>query len=180
MLPRWSRGQWVLRWVIVLGLVLALLATGPAGTYPGPRWVAVVTAAALGAATLPASGAPLAGIGLVLAWWGGGPTDPLHPMVLVAGALLVAVHLAAMLAASGPAAFTPSRGLVRTWVRRGVVIWLPVPVLYAVARGLAGRPEPPAVWAIGAAAALVAVAAASWVAGRPLAPASARRDAAPW
>ena len=168
LLPRWSRAQWVLRMIVLLGPLVAFWSTAAEGTVGGLGWSVLVVAAAVAAALLPASAAPLVAIGVVMAWWGGGPADPLHPAVLVAGAALLATHVAAMLAASGPSGLTPSRALVERWVRRAVLAYLPLPLVYAVARGVAGAPEPPYVWTAGLVAALGTILAGQWAFGRTL------------
>ena len=168
--PGWSAAQWVLRVLVVVGTVGAVLATGPAGDWPPSVLLAVVSALAVGAALAPDSLAAAVAFALVLAWWAVGPADSLHPMVLPAAALLVTAHLAAMLAASGPGGFTPEPALVRLWLVRGVLVYLPVPMLYAVARGLRSAPEPPYVWVLGLGAALLALVAAGLVFTRAAGP----------
>ena len=151
--PDWSAAQWTMRALVAAGTIGAALATGPAGDWPPPVLMGVIASLAVGAALAPDSLAAAVAFALVLVWWAIGPADSLHPMVLPAAALLVIAHLAAMLAASGPGGFTPERPLVRRWLWRGVLVYLPVPVLYAVARGLRAAPEPPYVWVVGLAAA---------------------------
>lgn len=168
LLPRWSRAQWLLRSVVLAGPLLAFAGTAVEGTVAGIGWTVLVLVAAVVAALLPSSAAPMLAIGLVIGWWGGGPADPLHPAVLPVGAALVATHVAAMLAASGPPGLTPSRALVRLWLRRGLLVCLPLPLVYAVARGVAGAPEPPYVWTAGLVAALGTVLVGEWAFGRTL------------
>ncbi|MFN8193648.1 MAG: hypothetical protein U0R80_05100 [Nocardioidaceae bacterium] len=156
-MPDWSRAQWVLRVLVALCPLGATLATGPAGSWPSPVLLVPVGVLAVGAAVAPESLAAAVACCLVLASWALAPVDPLHPMVLVASALLLVTHLAAMLAAAGPGGVTPEAALVRLWVLRGVLVWAPAPVLFAVARGLRGAPEPPYVWVGGLAAVVVAL-----------------------
>jgi hypothetical protein len=152
-----------MRTLVAVGTIGAALVTGPAGDWPPPVLLVVIAVLGLGAALAPDSLAAAAAFALVLAWWAIGPADSLHPMVLVAAALMLTAHVAAMLAASGPGGITPERSLVRLWVWRGVLVYLPVPVLYAVARGLRSAPEPPYVWVAGLAAACLALLTASLV-----------------
>lgn len=155
-LPRWSRAQWLLRAAVWAGLAVALFSTGLAGRAPTPLLAGTVLSLGLVFALAPRSGIGVGAMGLVLVWWATGPDDPLHPGLLVAGAGLVTAHLAAMLAADGPGRSTPQRRLVLMWVRRGFLVWAPLPVLYAVARGLRGAPATAYVWSA-ALAVLVAV-----------------------
>jgi hypothetical protein len=75
--------------------------------------------------------------------------------VVAALALLVA-HVAAVLAAYGPAAMPVDGPTVRLWVRRGALVGLVVPTAYAAARVLGGEPDQPGIWVLGVAVACVA------------------------
>lgn len=161
-MSRVERGAgWALRVVVAAGPPLALLATWPAGQAPRPLLVAVVVLLSLGFAVRPDSSAGTASFVIVLAWWGVGLRDGLHPAALVAAAALLASHLAALLVASGPARSVLDRDLVRVWLRRGAGLLLLAPVAFAAA--LAGRsaPAPPLLWVTG----LVAVTGAALIAG---------------
>ncbi|HEU5038797.1 MAG TPA: hypothetical protein VFT70_17455 [Nocardioides sp.] len=150
------RSQVVLRAVVLLGPVVALLMTGPAGHWP-PWWLVLPLTglAALGAV---APDSPVvAGAGLlVLVWWTVSLGNGVPVSVLVAAAALLAGHVAALLAAYGPREMALERATVLLWVRRGALVLLAVPGAWLVARVLRGQPEQPGIWVLAVAAACVA------------------------
>ncbi|MEP9364286.1 hypothetical protein ABLE68_15065 [Nocardioides sp. CN2-186] len=158
-----STSQIVLRALIIVGPVVAVLATGPAGHWP-PWWmVAAVLALASGFAALPESPVGVVTFLVVLAWWLLALDDGLHTSVLVVAAALVVTHIAAQLASYGPAAMPVDAALTRVWVQRGIVVLLAVPVVWGLARLLRGDPDQPGIWVIGVAATLAATVAAGIV-----------------
>ena len=150
------RSQLVLRALVLLGPVVALLATGPAGHWP-PWWLVVpLTVLAAMAAAAPDS-PMLAGAGLlVLVWWSVSLGDGVPASVLAAAAALVVAHLAALLASYGPREMPLDRATLLLWVRRGALVLLTVPGAWVAARALHGEPEQPGIWVLGVAAACVA------------------------
>jgi len=161
MMRQWTRGQWALRAVAALGPVLALLCTGPAGVWPRP-WL-VVLALPFGAhyAARPTSGFALAALGLPLVWWGLAFRDGLHAWAIASAALLVAAHVAGLVAAYGPDGLGVDPATARLWLRRGLLVLLASPVVFGGAVLLRGRPDAPGVWVAGLVAALVAMVVAS-------------------
>ena len=158
-----SRGQLVLRLLVLLGPVVAVLAAGPAGHWP-PWWLlAAVLASSAGFAALPESPVGAGTMLLVVVWWAAGLDDGLHPMVLVAAAALLVTHVAATLASYGPPEMPLDADLARLWSARAVLLAVPVPLLWAAARGLRGDPQQPGIWVLGVAATLAATVAASIV-----------------
>ena len=149
MIPRWSLGQWLLRVVIVLAPVGAMVASVPAGASLRVALLVILVVLALLFAWFPASLAGVLVLLLPVAWWATAVDDPLHPSVLLAAAALLACHVAALLAAYGPDRLPVDPVLVRLWVRRAVLVLLPVPVVWAVADVLAGERERPALWVVG-------------------------------
>jgi hypothetical protein len=99
-------------------------------------------------------------LGVVVAWWGLAFRGLEHPAVIGAAAALLATHLCLTVAGYGPPSLPVSRPLVLLWVRRGVLVFLPVPALYFLALALRDQPAPPWMWATG----MVAVAAAAVIA----------------
>lgn len=90
---------------------------------------------------------------LVAGWWTAhGVVDW---RVLVVGVLLVTAHVVATLMAYGPATLAVDRHLAVLWVRRAVLVLVPMPVTYVAVRGLDPGLAPPWVWM---AAAVVVVA----------------------
>lgn len=153
--------QLVLRGLVLLGSMVALLSTGPAGHWP-PWWViAPVLALAAGFAALPDSSLGAAVFLVVLVWWAISLPDDLQPEILLAATALVVAHVAALLASYGPGAMPLDVATVRLWVRRGALVLLTVPAVWALARLLRGEPEQPGIWVLGVVAALVATVAAT-------------------
>lgn len=148
--------QVVLRALVLLGPVVALLATAPAGHGP-PWWLVVVVAglSALAAAT-PDSPA-LAGVFLVVVvWWTMSLRDDVQAEVMVAAAALVVAHVAALLASYGPATMPVDGATLRLWSLRAGAVLLSVPAVWGVAELVRGEPEPTGIWLLGVAAALAA------------------------
>ena len=155
------RSQLLLRAVVLLGPVLALLMTGPAGHWP-PWWLVLTGVAMAGAAAAAPDSPMLAGVGLiVLVWWSVSLDDGVPGSVVLAAAALVAAHLAALLASYGPAAMPLDRHTLLLWARRGALVLLTVPAAWGLTRVLAGEPEQPGIWVLGVATACVATIAAT-------------------
>ena len=165
MIPRWSPGQWLLRVVIVLTPLGAVLAGIPAGATPGAVFVLVLVVLALLFALVPASQAGVPVLLMPVVWWAAAPDDQLHPMCMLAAAALVACHVAALIASYGPDRLPVDPALVRLWVRRWVLAFVPVPVVWAAADVLAGEQERPAAWVAGLAVAGVAAVVSTMVFG---------------
>lgn len=91
---------------------------------------------------------------LVGGWWAS--HDVLDWRVPVVAVLLLAAHLAAVLAAYGPATLAVDRRLARLWLVRGLLALVPVPVTWLALRGLDPAWAPPGTW-LAAGALLVAL-----------------------
>jgi hypothetical protein len=151
-----STSQLVLRALVLLGPVVAVLATGPAGSW-APWWVLLpIVALAVGYAALPESAAGVATYLVVLGWWTLSVEDGLGPMALVAVVALVVSHVAATLAAYGPGEMPVSRALVRRWVVRGALVLLVVPPTWLLARALRDGTDQQGIWVTGVTVALAA------------------------
>jgi hypothetical protein len=159
--PRWTPGQWALRATMVVGVLVALLTTGIVGTWP--RWwlVLLVTGLAIGWALIPEAPMGTVAMAVVLAWWGIGLRDGLHPAALAAAAGLLAAHLAGIVAAYGPDRMAVDAATVRLWVRRGLLVLPLAPVAWLVGTLVRNQPEPEGMWLAGLAAALASCLAAS-------------------
>jgi len=158
---RWSRGQWLLRGTIMAGPLIALLAIIPAGGTPA--WWLVLLVAGLAAvfAVYPDSEAGTGVLLLVVASWGLGLREGLHPAALIAAAGLLASHLAATVAAYGPSTAQLDPAALRKWAVRGLLV-LPAAVLaWVVAEAAQDQPEPTGLWAAGLAGLLVMIVAAN-------------------
>jgi len=155
------RSQLVLRAIVLLGPVVALLMTGPAGNWP-PWWL-VLPVLGLAAASAIEPDSPVgAAAGLVvLVWWAVALGDRVPASALVAAAGLLAGHVAGLLASYGPAAMPLDPATARLWVRRGALALLTVPGTWVVARLLRGEPDQPGIWILAVAAACLAAVAAT-------------------
>lgn len=162
MIRGWTRGQLVLRVLVLAGPLVALLAAGLQGDSPG-RGILVLTAVlGIGAALYPDSQISTVAMLVVLAFWGVVPTDTLHPSsVLAAGALLVA-HVAGVLASYGPDDLPLDPTVTVTWVRRAAAVFSAVPLTWLLADGLHSQPEPAGIWVAALLAAIGAVLLAGW------------------
>ena len=161
MTGRLTRGQAVLRVLVLLGPLVALLSTGLAGVSPAGWLVALVLVLSVAFAAMPDSPFGTAAMVVVLAWWGVAFRDGLHPQALLAAAGLVVAHVAAVLTTYGPGEMPLDRDLARLWVRRGALVFVTAPAVWAAATALRGQPEPAGIWVAGLAAAFVATLAAS-------------------
>jgi hypothetical protein len=159
--PGWWKTT-LLRAVVFLGPVVALLATGPAGNWPGGGLVALTLALAGGFAVMPESALGTVVFCVVVVWWGFGMEHVAVEAVGAAAALLAA-HLAALLLSYGPAQLPLDGRLLGLWVRRGLLVGLSVPAVWLLATAVDGQPEPPGIWvaALVAAVAVCAVGAAA-------------------
>lgn len=157
--------QLVLRALVLLGPLVALLATGPAGHWP-PWWVVVPVLGLAGAfAAMPDSPVGAAVFLLVLVWWTVSLRDDIQPEAMAAAAGLLVAHLAAQVASYGPPVLPIERATLRLWGLRAVVLLATIPATWAVARLLRGQPEPSGVWILGVTAAVAATVAATVAVG---------------
>ena len=157
MIRRWTPGQWVLRAVVVLGVVLALFATVPAGATPAVWLVLLVLVCAGVFAVFPDSAAGAGALFLVVAWWGVGLRDGLHPAALLAAAGLVTAHVAATVADLGPGTLPLDRAVVVRWTVRGLLVLLAAVLAWGVATLVRDQPAPAGLWLAGLLAALLAL-----------------------
>lgn len=150
------RSQVVLRALVLLGPVVALLLTGPAGHW-APWWI-VLPVLGMGAVAAVAPDSPVAaGAGLVVVvWWSVALDSGIPAWVVGAAVALVVGHVAGLLASYGPREMALDRATVVLWVRRGALVLLTVPGAFAAARLLDGEPEQPGIWLLAVGAACVA------------------------
>lgn len=148
---RWFRASgsvWAARVVLVVGSQVAIWSTLGLGVPPQPLVVAVVGLGALVQCWLPESHVGALVLAVAVAWWGYGVGDGLHAALLVAAGGLVSAHVAGHLLASGPETLRLDPRVVRRWVRRGVLVSCPVPVLWGAAELAARVPQSGAAWVV--------------------------------
>ena len=157
--PGWWRAA-LLRAVVFVGPVVALLATGPAGNWPGPWLVALTVALAGGFAAMPESALGTSVFCVVVVWWGFA-LERVPVEVVLAGTALLAAHLSALLVSYGPAQLPVDDAVLARWLGRGVLVGLAVPAVWLLATALEDQPEPPGIWVAGLVAGVVVCAVAA-------------------
>jgi len=148
-------GVWVLRGLVILGVVLALLAGVPEGYRPSIFVVVVIVVGAVVAAFRPEHLGLSITIGLVLAWWAFELRAEMPVAALVAAAGLTVAHAAATLLSYGPPSLPVDPALALLWAMRAVMTWTAALAVWAVARAYSGHGSPTLFWLAGLAAALV-------------------------
>jgi hypothetical protein len=157
--PGWWQTTLV-RAVVFLGPVVALLASGPAGNWPGGWLVALTVALAAGFAAMPESALGTVVFCVVVVWWGFG-LEHVAVEAVVAGAALLAAHLGSLLLSYGPAQLPLDGRLLGRWARRGLLVGLSVPGVWLLATAVEDQPEPPGIWVAGLAVGVVVCAVAA-------------------
>ena len=157
----WARSQLVLRALVLVGPVVAVTVSGPAGH--GPPWWLVLVVAALSGASAWFADATFAVAPLLVAvgWWAAALGATTSAWLLVAAAALVVAHVAGLLASYGPPTMPVDRAVTRLWVRRGVLVLLTAPVAWAAVLLLDDQPEQPGIWVLGVGVACLATVAAT-------------------
>jgi len=136
---------WLLRAVIALGPTAAVLAG--LGVDAPPAWLIVVLLGlGLASARWPDSGMTAVSLLVAVWWWAARDGVALHAGSLGAAAALLATHVAATLAAQGPASVTVSGPLMRLWVRRGAACLLASVPVWLLARAAVDHEVADGVW----------------------------------
>jgi hypothetical protein len=157
-----------LRALVLLGPLVALLASGPAGHAAPWLVIAATLALAAGGAWAPDSPVAAAPYLVVLGWWALALDEAVSGWAVLASAALLVAHVAGLLASYGPASMPLDAPTLRLWSTRGAVVLLTAPGAWLAARALEGEPEQPGIWVLGVAAAAAAtvVATAALAVGR--------------
>jgi hypothetical protein len=149
------RSVWVLRGVLLAGIVVALFAGVPEGYHPPVVLVVVVVAGAALSAFRPEHLSLAITMGAVVVWWAYAHDTEMPVAVLVAAAGLVATHVAGVVLAYGPPSLAVAPEVALLWTGRGVLAWVASLVVWGVARIYTGHGTPALFWLTGLAAALV-------------------------
>ncbi len=159
----WTRGQWALRVVLVLGPMIALFARTPSLGAPRPWVVAVVLVLGVGWAVGPESVIGSVTLLVVGFSWASSETTAVPVGVLVAALGMLAAHLAALVVSYGPPRLPVDPGTARLWGLRGAAVFVVAILVWVLARAVGRLPESGSVWVVGLAVALsvVVVAAAA-------------------
>lgn len=111
-----------------------------------PHWAAIVLTAGGSAvwARTPDHAIGILPLVVVGGWWAAHASLDWH--VLVAAVLLLGAHLAATVAAYGPATLAVDPHLARLWLGRGLLALVPVPPTWLAVRMLDPGLAPPGTW----------------------------------
>jgi hypothetical protein len=149
----WTRGQWLLRTVVLLGPLVALAARWPSD--PPRVWLVLLTLVlSAGWAVAPESVVGAVTLLLVAFSWVAGTPGDLPATAMVAGVAMLAAHLAALVASYGPDALPVSPSVVRLWLWRGLGVALVAPFVWLAALAVREAPGSSTVWLLGLAVAL--------------------------
>jgi hypothetical protein len=140
--------QTLLRLAVVAGVPVALAAAVGAGARPSGWVQAVVIGLAAVTAVRPESVAGVAALGGTAYAWALSP-EPLSALVLVVVAGMLLSHLAALVAAQGPALLLVDPGQVRLWLGRGVLLWLAAAAVWGLALAVEDHPGGRSAYAVG-------------------------------
>jgi len=140
--------QVALRTMVVLGAVAVVTAAQAAGARLDSWEQGIVLGLALITAYRPES---VTGVGLLAGSayvWALTP-ETLSPLVLVAAAGMLLAHLAAQVAAQGPARMRVDGVQVRRWAARGLLLWLSAAVVWGLTVGVDDLPQRRLAYALG-------------------------------
>jgi hypothetical protein len=165
----WTRGQWALRTVVLLGPLVAVLARVPSLGGPPPWLVVLVLALGTGWALAPESVVGVVTLLVVGMSWAADRVGDAPAGVLVAAFGMLAAHLAAVVLSYGPARLPVAPGVVRLWAWRGLGVFATAPVVWVLARVVRELPDSGTVWVLGLAVA-VSVVVVALAATRAVAP----------
>lgn len=146
---------WVLRALVLLGLMVALYAAAPEGFVPSPFLTVVVLVAGIGSALRPEYFVSIATPTIVLVWWALVVQSAFPDGTLVAAAALLTSHVAAVLLGYGPPTMPVGADLVLLWLPRGAAVWLAALMVWFTAHAYSGHATPSEFWLTGLAAAIV-------------------------
>ena len=159
--------QLAVRGAVVVGAMTSLVAAQAAGARPAVWAQVLLTALAVILAVRPESSTGvllLAGLACV---WSTVP-EPLSPLVLLAAAGMVLVHVAALLAAQGPPRMRVHPGQALRWLWRGLLLWLAAAIVWVLDQVADGLPGGRLVYAAGLSLLVGTAATASWLLSRRL------------
>jgi hypothetical protein len=146
---RWTPAQWVVRAVMVGGLLLGCFSTGLLGEWPAWWFTVLVVGLSLAYASAPEHTFGTLAMVLSACWWGIAFHDDPSPVALVAALGLLASHLAGVVAAYGPGRMAVDGPTVLLWTRRGALLLVLSAASLATALLVTDQPEPATIWFVG-------------------------------
>lgn len=155
--------QVALRCVVGVGAVAVLVAAaGARATVPVWQQVTLLGLAALTACWPDSSAGTLLLVGSAYVW--AGTPESLTPWVLVAAAGMVFAHVAALVAATGPATVKVDSVQLNRWAVRAALVWVSAAVAWVMVVWMRDVPAGRTAYALGLLLlTVVAVAAAHWI-----------------
>lgn len=154
--------QVVTRVAIVVGALTSVLAAQAAGARPAGWFQALLVALAVLVAARPDStGGVVLLVGVAYVW--STVPDPLSPLVLLAAAGMVLVHVGALVTAQGPARIRLDREQTARWALRGGVLWLAAAVVWGLDLLAADLPGGRLAYAVGLTLLMLLAAVATWL-----------------
>jgi hypothetical protein len=150
-----QRSVWLLRALLVAGVLVAMLAGVPEGHSPPVWFLVVVLVGALLSALRPEHLSLVITLLMVVVWWAFTVHDGMPAGLLVAATGVMVAHVAATLLAYGPPSLPVDPQLALLWSARGVLTWVGALVVWGVARTYAGHGTPAVFWLGGLTAAVV-------------------------
>jgi hypothetical protein len=154
--------QAALRAAVLVGAMTSLVAAQGAGARPALWLQAALTALAILLVVRPESSTGVVLLlGLAYVWWT--VPDPLTPLVLLAAAGMVLVHVAALVAAQGPAGMRVDMSQVGLWLWRGAVLWLAGAAVWGMNLLATDLPGGRLVYAAGLTTFMLVAAVATWL-----------------
>ena len=154
--------QAVLRATVVLGAIISVVAAQAAGARPD-AWlqVALIGLAMFLAARPESAFGIVVLVGLAYVW--STVPDPLSPLVLLAAAGMVTVHVAALVAAQGPVGMHVDGAQTTRWLWRSVVLWLAAATVWGLDQLATDLPGGRLVYAAGLTLLMGLAATATWL-----------------
>ena len=146
--------QVLLRSLVLLGAAVSGVATQLAGARPHPWQQGLLLGLALLTALRPESISGIGVLGVAAYLWATGP-DPRSPLVLAVAAGLVLTHVAALVAAQGPARMRVDPRQVGVWAVRAVVLWSAGASVWALGLLMEDLPPRRLAYAVGLTVAIV-------------------------
>jgi hypothetical protein len=154
--------QAVLRTSVVLGAMTSVVAAQAAGARPAVWLQAVLIGLAVLLAVRPESSIGIVVLLGVAYVWSTVP-DPLSPLVLIAAAGMVMVHVAALVATQGPVGMQLDRVQTRRWLWRSFVLWLAAATVWGLDQLATDLPGGRLVYAAGLTLLVGLAATATWL-----------------
>ena len=153
----WTRGQWALRALIVLGPLVAIFARWGSLGAPRPWLVAQVLILGLGWALAPESVVGAVTLLVVGFSWVSSEMTEVPSMALVAALAMLVAHLASLVASYGPPRLPVAPSVARLWAIRAAVVFAAAPLVWLLTTAVRELPGSGTVWVAGLVVALSVV-----------------------